>query len=134
MTETELCGVLISAPAACSLAGDLPCHKPAGHEGWHAHVHQGDGDALIVFYLTSAITRSKTHIKWHKVRVEKPIWPPDMTESMIEAAALEEKPSPAITPVYHSSDGEPCTQCGGLMIRTGACLTCQQCGENMGCG
>lgn len=36
------------------------------------------------------------------------------------------KPKPA---------GEVCTQCGGVnMVRTGACLTCQDCGNNSGCG
>jgi hypothetical protein len=31
--------------------------------------------------------------------------------------------------------GEPCRRCGGLMVRTGTCLTCQSCGESSGgCG
>lgn len=31
--------------------------------------------------------------------------------------------------------GDPCKRCGGLMVRTGTCLTCQACGESSGgCG
>jgi hypothetical protein len=31
--------------------------------------------------------------------------------------------------------GNPCGKCGGLMVRTGTCETCQSCGESSGgCG
>jgi ribonucleoside-diphosphate reductase alpha chain len=30
--------------------------------------------------------------------------------------------------------GETCGECGGLMRRTGACMTCESCGTNTGCG
>lgn len=32
------------------------------------------------------------------------------------------------------SDGKVCTNCGGLMIRTGTCHTCTSCGNTDGCG
>jgi ribonucleoside-diphosphate reductase alpha chain len=44
-----------------------------------------------------------------------------------------EKPVPAPLPAYMSA-GEICSFCGGLMIRTGSCHTCTQCGNNTGCG
>ena len=31
-------------------------------------------------------------------------------------------------------DTKICPECGGLMIRTGSCHTCQTCGSNTGCG
>lgn len=31
--------------------------------------------------------------------------------------------------------GDPCPRCGGIMVRTGTCSTCQSCGESSGgCG
>ena len=30
--------------------------------------------------------------------------------------------------------GPACTQCGGMMQRTGSCYTCSSCGNNTGCG
>jgi hypothetical protein len=30
--------------------------------------------------------------------------------------------------------GETCGECSGLMRRTGACMTCEACGTNTGCG
>lgn len=38
-----------------------------------------------------------------------------------------EKPKPLPT-------GEICRTCGGLMVRTGTCHTCTQCGDSTGCG
>jgi hypothetical protein len=33
------------------------------------------------------------------------------------------------------TSGELCPKCGGFMVRTGTCLTCQSCGESSGgCG
>lgn len=33
-----------------------------------------------------------------------------------------------------SKAGDVCRVCGGMMIRTGTCMTCTQCGETTGCG
>lgn len=34
-----------------------------------------------------------------------------------------------------AATGEACPKCGSFqMVRTGACITCQDCGENSGCG
>ena len=30
--------------------------------------------------------------------------------------------------------GPACSQCGGMMQRTGSCYTCSSCGNNTGCG
>jgi ribonucleoside-diphosphate reductase alpha chain len=30
--------------------------------------------------------------------------------------------------------GPACSQCGGMMQRTGTCYTCSSCGNNTGCG
>ena len=30
--------------------------------------------------------------------------------------------------------GDLCPSCGGLVVRTGTCMTCQSCGFNTGCG
>ena len=33
-----------------------------------------------------------------------------------------------------STSGPACSQCGGMMQRTGSCYTCSSCGNNTGCG
>jgi ribonucleoside-diphosphate reductase alpha chain len=59
-------------------------------------------------------------------------------------AAAESKPAAeAITPDQPSAAparlkgielGPACSQCGGMMQRTGSCYTCSSCGNNTGCG
>ena len=31
-------------------------------------------------------------------------------------------------------DAPPCTNCGTIMVRAGACFACRECGETGGCG
>jgi hypothetical protein len=56
--------------------------------------------------------------------------------------AILGKPEPVVVskPVLPEEEYRPvatgtaCTRCGGLMVRTGSCETCVECGENTGCG
>jgi ribonucleoside-diphosphate reductase alpha chain len=36
--------------------------------------------------------------------------------------------------VHGQTDAPPCTSCGAIMTRAGACYVCSTCGENGGCG
>jgi hypothetical protein len=45
------------------------------------------------------------------------------------ARKTEVSRSPSITGEFCREDG-----CGGLLVRTGSCMTCQSCGFNEGCG
>jgi ribonucleoside-diphosphate reductase alpha chain len=50
------------------------------------------------------------------------------------AAALTDSP-PVVPARLHGLDlGPACSQCGGMMQRTGSCYTCSSCGNNTGCG
>jgi len=50
------------------------------------------------------------------------------------AAALTDSP-PVIPARLQGLDlGPACSQCGGMMQRTGSCYTCSSCGNNTGCG
>ena len=50
------------------------------------------------------------------------------------AAALTDTP-PVVPARMHGLDlGPACSQCGGMMQRTGSCYTCSSCGNNTGCG
>jgi ribonucleoside-diphosphate reductase alpha chain len=50
------------------------------------------------------------------------------------AAALTEAP-PVVPARLQGLDlGPACSQCGGMMQRTGSCYTCSSCGNNTGCG
>lgn len=39
---------------------------------------------------------------------------------------------PPAPPAAVSSSGQFCPKCGGVMVRTGTCLTCQSCGDTSG--
>jgi ribonucleoside-diphosphate reductase alpha chain len=52
------------------------------------------------------------------------------------AAAEALTDTPPVVPVrMRGLDlGPACSQCGGMMQRTGSCYTCSSCGNNTGCG
>ena len=55
-------------------------------------------------------------------------------ESSPAAASLTESP-PVVPARLRGLDlGPACSQCGGMMQRTGSCYTCSSCGNNTGCG
>jgi ribonucleoside-diphosphate reductase alpha chain len=50
------------------------------------------------------------------------------------AASFTDAP-PVLPARLHGLDlGPACSQCGGMMQRTGSCYTCSSCGNNTGCG
>jgi ribonucleoside-diphosphate reductase alpha chain len=56
------------------------------------------------------------------------------SEGVPAAAALTETP-PVVPARLQGLDlGPACSQCGGMMQRTGSCYTCSSCGNNTGCG
>jgi ribonucleoside-diphosphate reductase alpha chain len=52
------------------------------------------------------------------------------------AAAMTDTPpvQPAKLSAGSLELGPACSQCGGMMQRTGSCYTCSSCGNNTGCG
>jgi ribonucleoside-diphosphate reductase alpha chain len=55
-------------------------------------------------------------------------------ESAPAAASLTDSP-PVVPARLRGLDlGPACSQCGGMMQRTGSCYTCSSCGNNTGCG
>jgi ribonucleoside-diphosphate reductase alpha chain len=56
------------------------------------------------------------------------------SEPTAAAAALTDSP-PVVPARLQGLDlGPACSQCGGMMQRTGSCYTCSSCGNNTGCG
>ncbi len=56
------------------------------------------------------------------------------TDGVPAAAALTDSP-PVVPARLQGLDlGPACSQCGGMMQRTGSCYTCSSCGNNTGCG
>jgi ribonucleoside-diphosphate reductase alpha chain len=52
-----------------------------------------------------------------------------------EAPAAAPAPSPGQTALFNAwEDAVECAKCGGRKVRTGACYTCRDCGDNSGCG
>jgi ribonucleoside-diphosphate reductase alpha chain len=55
-------------------------------------------------------------------------------ETVAPTAALTDSP-PVVPARLQGLDlGPACSQCGGMMQRTGSCYTCSSCGNNTGCG
>ncbi len=58
----------------------------------------------------------------------------DGAQRMPATAALTDSP-PVVPARLQGLDlGPACSQCGGMMQRTGSCYTCSSCGNNTGCG
>jgi ribonucleoside-diphosphate reductase alpha chain len=49
-------------------------------------------------------------------------------------AALTDRPPVVPAKLVGLDLGPACSQCGGMMQRTGSCYTCSSCGNNTGCG
>jgi len=49
-------------------------------------------------------------------------------------AALTDNPPVVPAKIEGLDLGPACSQCGGMMQRTGSCYTCSSCGNNTGCG
>jgi ribonucleoside-diphosphate reductase alpha chain len=50
------------------------------------------------------------------------------------ASALTDEPPALPAKLQGLELGPACSQCGGMMQRTGSCYTCSSCGNNTGCG
>jgi ribonucleoside-diphosphate reductase alpha chain len=55
-------------------------------------------------------------------------------ESQPPTAALTDSPPVVPAKLAGLDLGPACSQCGGMMQRTGSCYTCSSCGNNTGCG
>ncbi|HET6448419.1 MAG TPA: vitamin B12-dependent ribonucleotide reductase, partial [Conexibacter sp.] len=59
---------------------------------------------------------------------------PGSARGVAPTAALTDTP-PVVPAKTNGLDlGPACSQCGGMMQRTGSCYTCSSCGNNTGCG
>jgi ribonucleoside-diphosphate reductase alpha chain len=50
------------------------------------------------------------------------------------SAMTHDPPAAAPAKITGLDLGPACSQCGGMMQRTGTCYTCSSCGNNTGCG
>ncbi len=60
--------------------------------------------------------------------------PAPAAEAQPAASAFTDSPPVIPARMVGLDVGPACTQCGGMMQRTGACYTCSSCGYNTGCG
>jgi ribonucleoside-diphosphate reductase alpha chain len=56
------------------------------------------------------------------------------SEPKAPTAALTDTPPVVPAKIEGLDLGPACSQCGGMMQRTGSCYTCSSCGNNTGCG
>lgn len=61
---------------------------------------------------------------------------PRVPDAGVTAAIATHHAAAAIASRPHTrpsvQTGEMCTECGGFMVRTGTCMTCQSCGSSSG--
>jgi ribonucleoside-diphosphate reductase alpha chain len=57
-----------------------------------------------------------------------------VSDTQPAAAALTDSPPVQPARMVGLDLGPACSQCGGMMQRTGSCYTCSSCGNNTGCG
>ena len=55
-------------------------------------------------------------------------------EAKAPTSALTDSPPVVPAKIEGLDLGPACSQCGGMMQRTGSCYTCSSCGNNTGCG
>jgi ribonucleoside-diphosphate reductase alpha chain len=51
----------------------------------------------------------------------------------VPAAAQSASPSSPFSTIQNQEDAPPCSTCGAIMIRSGACYKCVNCGNTSGC-
>jgi ribonucleoside-diphosphate reductase alpha chain len=59
---------------------------------------------------------------------------PSKGDAQAPTAALTDSPPVVPARIEGLDLGPACSQCGGMMQRTGSCYTCSSCGNNTGCG
>ena len=61
---------------------------------------------------------------------------PSAPSQGVQPAAASLTDTPPVVPAARKGMelGPACSQCGGMMQRTGSCYTCSSCGNNTGCG
>jgi ribonucleoside-diphosphate reductase alpha chain len=58
---------------------------------------------------------------------------PSSAAGATKSAASEGKPSSSYSTIQNQEDAPPCSTCGAIMIRSGACYKCSNCGNTSGC-
>jgi len=62
------------------------------------------------------------------------VTPPPAPEAKPAASAMTDTPPVRPARMVGLDLGPACSNCGGMMQRTGSCYTCSSCGNNTGCG
>ena len=65
---------------------------------------------------------------------DAPAPPADRADRAGPTAAMTDAPPVVPARLMGLDLGPACSQCGGMMQRTGSCYTCSSCGNNTGCG
>jgi ribonucleoside-diphosphate reductase alpha chain len=58
---------------------------------------------------------------------------PAETEPAAQASPATPAGAASVAAIQNQEDAPPCTTCGSIMIRSGACYKCQNCGTTSGC-
>ena len=93
--------------------------------GWLCVLAQGhDGDHMSVDNSRLWEGTPGAPVFWRSAKTAPIALDPTLTQVEAGTVAKTRPPSPT---------GDPCTHCGGPMMRTGTCSVCLDCGESGGC-
>jgi ribonucleoside-diphosphate reductase alpha chain len=67
------------------------------------------------------------------VNLREPAEPKPQAPAPVVAAAPAKPRSSEFAAIQHQEDAPPCSTCGSLMIRSGSCYKCTNCGTTSGC-
>jgi len=59
--------------------------------------------------------------------------PEQLPLAVAETARVPAKPGSSFAAIQNQEDAPPCTTCGSIMVRSGACYKCTNCGTTSGC-
>jgi hypothetical protein len=60
-------------------------------------------------------------------------WMPEDKSYLMDVAAFFGTESSELIDRFRIGEGRLCSECGGLLVRTGTCYTCSGCGSTDGC-
>ncbi|MFN7979314.1 MAG: hypothetical protein U0P30_14350 [Vicinamibacterales bacterium] len=79
---------------------------------------RGNRDEVVATAATATVTETVTK----SVSVEMPVTVPAPAKTKSSFAAMQ-----------NQEDAPPCGTCGSIMVRSGACCKCSNCGTTSGC-
>src|SRR5262245_23477672 len=85
-------------------------------------------------YVAGVNNRDEVMGNGHAVELPTPIpAPPAPSEPLVRRSFSEAGKPATFAAIQNQEDAPPCSTCGSIMVRSGACYKCSNCGTTSGC-